>query len=168
MGAGVGVVASSQEVRLSEMQFAISFDDAAQDIAKSSKSCTYEKGTGVKLTPQTHADLGVCVESVPFCDVHDLLLLIAQHIRKIRATYEPPGSATAADHEVAEFEIQRTMGGGSAGGGHIREVRTMSPGRTLQRSRSNSPSQTVLDANGHMTSLPVGSQEERLATFEQR
>ena len=128
VGAGVGV-SMAGEVRLSEMQFAISFDDAAQDIA--------------------------------------------QHIRKIRATYEPPGSAGPEDTEIAEFEIQRVgagggPGGGPGGGGRISEVRTMSPGRTLQRSRSRSPSATVLDANGNAVNMPMGSQDQRLATLPRR
>ena len=48
----------------------------ATTVTKSSKSCTGEKGTGAKLTPQTHADLGACLGSVPFSYVHDLLLLV--------------------------------------------------------------------------------------------
>ena len=127
-GVGAPVASSStHEVRLSEMQFAISFDDAAQDIA--------------------------------------------QHIRKIRATYDPPNATGPEDAEVAEFEVRPDNG----------EVRTVSPGRTLQRS----PSQTVVglvDSSDHVgerfggaaTTRPTGpaaiaaAHEERLATFEER
>ena len=42
---------------------------------KSSKLCTYQKRYIPKLTPHAHADLGRHLEPVPFCDVHDLLLL---------------------------------------------------------------------------------------------
>ena len=43
--------------------------------AKGSKSCTPKKGTGHKLTPQTHGDSGSYLGSVPFLYVHDSLPL---------------------------------------------------------------------------------------------
>ena len=42
---------------------------------KGSKSCTFAKGTRPQPPPETHADLGVGLGHVPFCDVHNLLLL---------------------------------------------------------------------------------------------
>ena len=43
--------------------------------SKGSKSCTYTKRYRPTLSPHTHADLGSHLGPVPFCDVHDLLLL---------------------------------------------------------------------------------------------